>query len=108
MQFFTLIISALAATALAAPTEPQHTTTPATYPPTNTKSPYPGGSEPGHGGSQPGHGGSQPGGGSYMPCDGFTIGNAPKCCSADVLGLLGVNCVDRRCSSGLHPTINGY
>ena len=98
MQFFTLIISALAATALAAPTHPEPTTTSKaahvtttttkavhtptttkdTHPPTDTKPPY-------------------PIGGDYDPCKGKILNSIPKCCAVNVLGLVSLDCDTRKC-----------
>lgn len=85
MQFFTLIISALAATAIAVPTEPKPTTTKVVQPPAPTKGTHPG----------------QPGGGSYDPCKSVLINAIPQCCAVNVLGLISLDCKARKTLSSL-------
>lgn len=116
MQFFTLVISALAATALAAPTHPDPTTpacggagctwTTSTKPAETTTT-----TAPGCGGdgcewtsttahppatTTAGHGG-----GSYNPCADEGLYKVAQCCSTDVLGLIDVDCQNRESSPGL-------
>lgn len=121
MQFFTLVLSALAATSLAAPTHPEPTTTACggagcswtttTKPavPTTTKAPGCGGqgcewtSTTVHPSTTTtaGNGG---GGGGYNPCANEGLYKVAQCCATDVLGLADLDCQNRESSPVLKPS----